>query len=51
LIGKDPATTERFVRSYLGWMLAVAKRIVAATAIAEDVVSALLAAKTSRNQR
>jgi RNA polymerase sigma-70 factor (ECF subfamily) len=38
LIGKDRATTERFVRCNLGWMLAVAKRIVVDTAIAEDVV-------------
>lgn len=38
LIGRDRATTEKFVRSNLGWMLAVAKRIVVDTAIAEDVV-------------
>lgn len=38
LIGKDNAATEQFVRSNLGWMLAVAKRIVIDGAIAEDVV-------------
>lgn len=37
-IGKDKAATEQFVRSNIGWMLAVAKRIVIDSAIAEDVV-------------
>ena len=38
LIGSDQATTENFVRSNTGWMLAVAKRIVPDAAAAEDVV-------------
>jgi RNA polymerase sigma-70 factor (ECF subfamily) len=37
-IGRDKAATEQFVRSNIGWMLAVAKRIVMDIAIAEDVV-------------
>ena len=38
MIGKDKAATEQFVRANVGWMLAVAKRIVIDGAIAEDVV-------------
>ena len=38
LIGKDKVATEQFVRANLGWMLAVAKRIVVDGSIAEDVV-------------
>ncbi len=38
LLGNDKAATEQFVRANLGWMLAVARRIVADSAIAEDVV-------------
>lgn len=38
LIGRDKVATEEFVRANLGWMLAVAKRIVRDAAIAEDVV-------------
>ncbi|WP_337660203.1 sigma-70 family RNA polymerase sigma factor [Anderseniella sp. Alg231-50] len=38
LIGKDRAATEAFVRANLGWMLALARRIVKDSAIAEDVV-------------
>ncbi|MEO9875537.1 MAG: sigma-70 family RNA polymerase sigma factor [Anderseniella sp.] len=38
LIGQDKTATEQFVRANLGWMLAVAKRIVTDAALAEDVV-------------
>ena len=38
LIGKDKVATDQFVRANLGWMLAVAKRIVIDGSIAEDVV-------------
>jgi RNA polymerase sigma-70 factor (ECF subfamily) len=38
LISKDKAATEQFVRSNLGWMLAVAKRIIIDSTTAEDVV-------------
>lgn len=38
LLGKDRATTEQFVRTNVGWMLAVANRIVADRSVAEDVV-------------
>ena len=38
LAGRDKAATEQFVRANLGWMLAVARRIVVDGSIAEDVV-------------
>lgn len=38
LAGQDKAATEQFVRANIGWMLAVAKRIVVDANIAEDVV-------------
>ncbi len=38
MIRQDKAVTEQFVRANLGWMLAVAKRIVKDSASAEDVV-------------
>ncbi|MEM7634737.1 MAG: sigma-70 family RNA polymerase sigma factor [Pseudomonadota bacterium] len=38
MIRQDKAATEQFVRANLGWMLAVAKRIVKDSASAEDVV-------------